>query len=163
MLIFCVWKNRPLLLAKGVYVYELDVTRRVACLSKPDGHQFYPCAFMWINASLSHKLKTHMFVLSTVVIDDLVLKHQTISTHSTDQICIVYDHFYKKYYIFMLGNWKNTHLFNVLYSNTKLRNNWNSILIAIDKNSQSMVSTPTIKKTLYMVNYWQNTHFKKKV
>ena len=44
---------------------------------------------------LTHKhMEIHVYKLSTVAIDALVLKHQTISTHSADQICIAFDQFH---------------------------------------------------------------------
>ena len=60
---------------------------------------------------LTHKhLETHGCILSTVATDALVLKHQTISTHSADQICIAFDQFKKKYIkkiiIFIVNNIK---------------------------------------------------------
>ena len=43
---------------------------------------------------LTHKHpETHRCILSIVTTDVLVLKHQTISTHSADQICIPFDQF----------------------------------------------------------------------
>ena len=46
---------------------------------------------------LTHEYEeTHGCILSTVATDALVLKHQTISTHSSYQICIVFDHFHRK-------------------------------------------------------------------
>ena len=40
-------------------------------------------------------LEMHGRVLSTVVTDALVLKHQVISIHSADQLCIVYEQFHR--------------------------------------------------------------------
>ena len=36
-------------------------------------------------------METHEFVLSIVANDALVLKHQDISSHSADKICVVFD------------------------------------------------------------------------
>ena len=50
---------------------------------------------------LTHKhLETHGCILSTVATDVLVLKHQDISIHSTDQSCIALDQFHTKQYIY---------------------------------------------------------------
>ena len=50
---------------------------------------------------LTHKhMEMHGCILSTVVDDALVPKHQTICTHSADQIYIAFNKFYKKYYIY---------------------------------------------------------------
>ena len=47
-----------------------------------------------------HKqLETHGCIISTVATDALMLKHQTISIHSADQI--VLDQFQTKYYIYI--------------------------------------------------------------
>ena len=49
---------------------------------------------------LTHKhLETNKCVLSTVATDALVLKHQTISIPSADQICIEFHMFRNKHYI----------------------------------------------------------------
>ena len=42
-------------------------------------------------------LEKHGYLLSTVAMDDLVLKHQTISTHSAELMCIIIDQFRKRW------------------------------------------------------------------
>ena len=43
---------------------------------------------------LTHKHpETHECILNTVATDALVLKHQVISTHSAEQICIALDQY----------------------------------------------------------------------
>ena len=49
-----------------------------------------------INLPLTYRqLETHAYILSTVVTDVLVLKHQAISIHSAE-IFIVFDQFYTR-------------------------------------------------------------------
>ena len=46
---------------------------------------------------MTHKqLDTHWYVISTVATAALVLKHQTISIHSADEMFIVSDQFHTK-------------------------------------------------------------------
>ena len=42
------------------------------------------------------QLEIHGYILSSVATDALVLKHQAISTHSTDKIVILLDRFHTK-------------------------------------------------------------------
>ena len=50
--------------------------------------------------AIHKQLETHGYVLNTVTSDALVLKHQTISVHSADQISVELDQFQKIYYIY---------------------------------------------------------------
>ena len=52
--------------------------------------------FFVIFIGLTHEYMEHLCVFSTVATDAPVLKHQTISTHIADQICIAFDQFYRK-------------------------------------------------------------------
>ena len=44
---------------------------------------------------LTHRdLIMHGYLISTVATDALVLKHQDISSHSADEVYIVFDHYF---------------------------------------------------------------------